>query len=160
MLFLVMAMVLRGEPAKLAEFSQGSAGRIVTTLAVIGGSLMAFTYNFVSFKFLALTSSVTHAICGNIKLISVVIVPALFIDRISSASSWVGFCVFLCAAAAYTYLGHRESARSAPAATVPREGKVPPSEATPLTKGLNSSLSAGPAASAEVRGPQPLGGSV
>lgn len=130
-------MVLSNEPAKLRDFvrNDGSVGLAVA--AVMTGSMMAFTYNFISFKFLALTSSVTHAICGNVKLIVVVVLPAIFIDHISEARSWLGFGVFLAAAGGYSYLGHVEATKArAAAGTAPAtEYKAAPSEATPLNAG-------------------------
>lgn len=116
----------------------------ISIFAVIAGALMAFLYNFVSFKFLQLTSSVTHTICGNIKLVALVVVPALFVDHITGLLSWVGFVIFLISMLAYTYVswleGSQRRAREAAAAaraTAPAEScskKELLDERTPLKR--------------------------
>merc|ERR1712086_1156258 len=99
---LLIAQLLMGEWFKISQFT--SHEPVITILAMIAGSLMAFTYNFVSFKFIQMTSSVTHAIAGNLKLFAVVVLPAMFIDHITSVTSWVGFVIFLAAALGYAVL--------------------------------------------------------
>ena len=125
-----------GEWAKLNQFSTDEPS--LTFFAMTGGSFMAFTYNFVSFKFIQMTSSVTHAIAGNLKLFAVVVLPAMFIDHITSVTSWVGFVVFLCAALGYAVLEQRNmmiAKKAPPATTTPAEQKgAAPSEETPLRK--------------------------
>ena len=136
--YLLFGAALRGEPAELAAYAQDDPKHIyIATFAVLLGSLVAFAYNFVSFKTLQLTSSVTHAVIGNIKLVAVVVIPALFIEHITGVVSWVGFSIFLTAAAVYTYLGFQEKAAAAAAAlTAPAaEGASKssgPTEKTPL----------------------------
>ena len=136
--------MVMGEPARILVFAEERPGNAkLSILVVLGGSLMAFTYNFVSFKFLALTSSVTHTICGNVTLFAVVIVPALFIDHIVSVLSWVGFSIFIVSSGAYSYVSWRESkqAQGKAAQTQPQseakgpaaaEGGKAPTEVTPL----------------------------
>merc|ERR1712216_916080 len=125
--------VLMGEWSKLNQFSTDEPS--LTFFAMTGGSFMAFTYNFVSFKFIQMTSSVTHAVAGNLKLFAVVVLPAMFIDHITSVTSWVGFVLFLCAALGYAILEQKNMRTlSTPAPTTPA-GKQPPSEETPLRKG-------------------------
>jgi len=139
--YLFVALMILGEGEKLVEFANDGDAVHETILVLMGGSLMAFTYNFASFKFLSLTSSVTHTICGNITLVAVVVVPAIFIDHITGVVSWVGFFIFLSASALYTYVGHREAQMAkakAAAATQPADGKAEggkgPTEQTPLTQ--------------------------
>ena len=114
----------------------------ISIIAVVVGALMAFVYNFVSFKFLQLTSSVTHTICGNIKLVALVVVPALFVDHITSLLSWLGFGLFLIAMLAYTYVSWlqgsqgRAKAAAAARATAPAESSAKEllDERTPLKR--------------------------
>merc|ERR1712216_749892 len=122
--------VLMGEWSKLNQFSTDEPS--LTFFAMTGGSFMAFTYNFVSFKFIQITSSVTHAIVGNLKLFAVVVLPALFIDHITSPTSWVGFSIFLTAALTYAYLEQRSKMAGAKAAasTTPADQIKPVSEET------------------------------
>jgi drug/metabolite transporter (DMT)-like permease len=130
---LLVAQLLMGEWFKITQFT--SHEPVLTIFAMLGGSFMAFTYNFVSFKFIQMTSSVTHAIAGNLKLFAVVVLPAMFIDHITSVTSWVGFVIFLCAALGYAILEQKNMRTpSTPAPTTPA-GKQPPSEETPLRKG-------------------------
>jgi hypothetical protein len=133
---LLISQVLMGEWSKLNQFSTDEPS--LTFFAMTGGSFMAFTYNFVSFKFIQMTSSVTHAIAGNLKLFAVVVLPAMFIDHITSVTSWVGFVVFLCAALGYAVLEQRNmmmAKKAPPATTTPAEQKgAAPSEETPLRK--------------------------
>jgi drug/metabolite transporter (DMT)-like permease len=135
-LLLFIAQILMGEWYKIRQFS--SDRTILTLVAMLLGSFMAFTYNFVSFKFIQMTSSVTHAIAGNLKLFAVVVLPAMFIDHITSVTSWVGFGIFLAAALGYAVLEQKNM--RAPghnthiAATAPTDKKSVPSEETPLRK--------------------------
>merc|ERR1712166_379052 len=100
--------------------------------SICAGSIMAFTYNFVSFKFIQMTSSVTHAIAGNLKLFAVVVLPAMFIDHITSVTSWIGFVIFLAAALGYAVLEQKNMRTPQPATPAPTKGA---SEETPLRKG-------------------------
>merc|ERR1711865_1110205 len=79
---LLIAQLMMGEWFKISQFT--SHEPVITVFAMCAGSIMAFTYNFVSFKFIQMTSSVTHAIAGNLKLFAVVVLPAMFIDHITS----------------------------------------------------------------------------
>ena len=88
--------------------------------------------DFVSFKFIQMTSSVTHAIAGNLKLFAVVVLPAMFIDHITSVTSWIGFVIFLAAALGYAVLEQKNMRTPQPATTAPTKGA---SEETPLRKG-------------------------
>ena len=115
----------------------------ISIFAVIAGALMAFVYNFVSFKFLQLTSSVTHSVTGNIKLFALVVMPAIFVDHVTGLLSWIGFSLFLFATLAYTYVSWYEGAQgrakdaAAARATAPAEGdstKEVLDERTPLIK--------------------------
>lgn len=137
--YLLVGAALRGEFAALAAYAQESQRHLfVATFAVGFGSVVAFCYNFVSFNALQLTSSVTFTILGKIKLVAVVVVPAIFIEHITGVVSWVGFSIFLTAAAVYTILGHQEmqAAAAAPATTAPAAAGVTtgsgPTEKTPL----------------------------
>ena len=133
---LIIAQILMGEWFKISQFT--SHEPIITVIAMVAGSGMAFTYNFVSFKFIQMTSSVTHAIAGNLKLFAVVVLPAMFIDHITSVTSWVGFVIFLTAAIAYAVLEQKNMRTpSPPATTAPTDDKSAkgPSEETPLRKG-------------------------
>ena len=136
--YLLFGAALRGEPADLSEYARADPKHMyAATFAVLFGSLVAFAYNFVSFKTLQLTSSVTHAVIGNIKLVAVVVVPAIFIEHITGAVSWVGFSIFLAAAAVYTYLGYQEKQAAAAAAMTAPAGEGAskssgPTEKTPL----------------------------
>jgi drug/metabolite transporter (DMT)-like permease len=134
MLLLPMQVAL-GEPQKLASY--GANDPLLTCMAMTGGSFMAFTYNFVSFKFIQITSSVTHAIVGNLKLFAVVVLPALFIDHITSPTSWVGFSIFLASALMYAYLEQRSKFLNSKlaASTTPAGEAKAVSEETPLRKG-------------------------
>merc|ERR1711935_547909 len=131
---LLIAQLLMGEWFKISQFT--SHEPVITILAMCAGSLMAFTYNFVSFKFIQMTSSVTHAIAGNLKLFAVVVLPAMFIDHITSVTSWVGFAIFLLSALTYAYLEQRSKMpqSKAAASTTPADQIKPVSEETPLRK--------------------------
>jgi drug/metabolite transporter (DMT)-like permease len=134
-LLLLVAQICLREPQMLASY--GANDPLLTVMAMTGGSFMAFTYNFISFKFIQITSSVTHAIVGNLKLFAVVVLPALFIDHITSVTSWVGFAIFLTAALTYAYLEQRSkmAGAKAPASTTPADQAKTVSEETPLRKG-------------------------
>merc|ERR1712166_683619 len=97
---------------------------VITVFAMCAGSIMAFTYNFVSFKFIQMTSSVTHAIAGNLKLFAVVVLPAMFIDHITSLTSWIGFGIFLCAALGYAILEQKNMRTPSPPATTSPTDKL------------------------------------
>merc|ERR1712194_988566 len=89
------------------------------------------------FKFSQMTSSVTHAIAGNLKLFAVVVLPAMFIDHITSVTSWIGFVIFLAAALGYAVLEQKNMRTpNQPATTAPADKSAKgPSEETPLRKG-------------------------
>jgi hypothetical protein len=84
-----------------------------------------------------MTSSVTHAIAGNLKLFAVVVLPAMFIDHITSVTSWIGFVIFLTAALGYAVLEQKNMRTpNQPATTAPTDKSAKgPSEETPLRKG-------------------------
>lgn len=131
---LLISQILMGEWYKIARFSSNRPAG--TVLAMASGSFMAFIYNFVSFKFIQMTSSVTHAIAGNLKLFAVVVLPAMFIDHITSITSWIGFVIFLCSALGYAVLEQKHM-KTPSAVTSPTDKMAvgqPPSEETPLRK--------------------------
>jgi drug/metabolite transporter (DMT)-like permease len=132
---LLIAQLLMGEWFKISQFT--SHEPVITVVAMCAGSIMAFTYNFVSFKFIQMTSSVTHAIAGNLKLFAVVVLPAMFIDHITSVTSWIGFVIFLAAALGYAVLEQKNMRTpNQPATTAPADKSAKgPSEETPLRKG-------------------------
>merc|ERR1711865_1080159 len=132
---LLIAQLMMGEWFKISQFT--SHEPVITVFAICAGSIMAFTYNFVSFKFIQMTSSVTHAIAGNLKLFAVVVLPAMFIDHITSVTSWIGFVIFLAAALGYAILEQKNMRTpNQPATTAPTDKSAKgPSEETPLRKG-------------------------
>merc|ERR1712166_1613930 len=116
----LIAQLMMGEWFKISQFT--SHEPVITVFAMCAGSIMAFTYNFVSFKFIQMTSSVTHAIAGNLKLFAVVVLPAMFIDHITSVTSWIGFVIFLAAALGYAVLEQKNMRTPQPATTAPTKG--------------------------------------
>lgn len=80
---------------------------------------------------------------GNLKVVALVVVPAVFIDHIMKVQCWIGIAIFAIALIAYSYISHHDAqeaaiqkalASKAEAAKDAEAGGKPPKETTPLVK--------------------------
>lgn|ERR1712086_196253 len=100
----------------------------------IGGG-MAFVYNIFHFLLIKFTSTVTSTIAGNIKIIFVILLSVMFLEKPLRFVNWIGMGIFLIGVFSYAYLGFKaKMAAMAAQAPASADEESPATEATPLKK--------------------------
>jgi hypothetical protein len=101
-LFLGTACMFAGETIRLGQFSPPEPS--VVTLGVVVGACLAFPYNFITYKFIQLTSPMGWAIATSFKLFIIIVLPMIIYDHTSWAGSYVGLLLFVVGVALYIML--------------------------------------------------------
>merc|ERR1711908_214774 len=106
-----------------------------------GISLLATTYNFLSFATTKATSALTFTIAGTIKQVSMIVVGMIFVDHTTGLLPWVGTMLFTLSLIWYTKINLDAKTKKADddkkKASVGVEEKGAggaPTETTPLSK--------------------------
>merc|ERR1711865_313755 len=121
---LFLAFVLEGKRYSLPKVS--------LIVLIVVGAVIAVPWGTPNADGLGVALSIVSTLAGNLKLFAVVVLPAMFIDHITSVTSWIGFVIFLAAALGYAVLEQKKMRTPQPATTAPTKGA---SEETPLRKG-------------------------
>jgi drug/metabolite transporter (DMT)-like permease len=83
------------------------------TLIILLGSSTAFVYNLVHFALIKVTSALTSAVAGNIKILLVIILSMIFFEKSVTILNYAGFVVFLVGVFAYSTFIYRSKMRAA-----------------------------------------------
>jgi len=92
-LFLLIACLFAGETIRLSQYSPGEPATIGLAMAV--GSILAFPYNFITYKFIQMTSAIGWAIATSFKLFIIIVIPMIFYDHTTWVGSYVGLVLFV-----------------------------------------------------------------
>lgn len=68
----------------------------------------ACLYTIVMFYFTRLTSAVTATVAGSMKLVLLIVIPALIDPRTFSALNWAGAAIFFAGFVWYSIVGHQQ----------------------------------------------------
>jgi hypothetical protein len=101
-LFLGTACMFAGETIRLGQYSPQEPA--VVGLGMICGACLAFPYNFITYKFIQLTSSMGWAIATSFKLMIVIVLPLILVDHTSWAGSYIGLLLFAVGVTLYIML--------------------------------------------------------
>lgn len=99
---------------------------------VVAISTSACVYNLILFYFTRLTSALMVAIAGGIKMVLLIVVPALLDPSLFSVANWVGTAIYFAGLFAYSYFAY-QAKMAAKRQALPQ--KAPPVESTPLKEG-------------------------
>lgn len=101
-LFLGVACLFDGESIRLAQFQPQEP--FVVSLGFFCGACLAFPYNFITYKFIQLTSPMGWAIATSFKLFIVIVIPMVFLDHTPWAGSYIGLLLFVVGVTLYIML--------------------------------------------------------
>jgi drug/metabolite transporter (DMT)-like permease len=101
-LFLGTACMFAGETIRLGQYAPQEPS--VVGLGMIVGASLAFPYNFITYKFIQLTSPMGWAIATSFKLFIIIVLPTIFYDHTSWAGSYIGLLLFVVGVALYIML--------------------------------------------------------
>ena len=101
-LFLMIACMFEGETIRLHQWQPSEP--YVVLAGTIFGSLLAFPYNFITYKFIQMTSAMGWAIATSFKLFIVIVVPLIIFDHTTWVGSYVGCAMFLLGITLYAML--------------------------------------------------------
>jgi len=99
---LIFACLLAGETYALNQYRTDAILTVV--FGMIGGSVAAYPYNFVCYKLIQLTSSLTFGLATTLKYFLVVVFPMIILDHTQWIGAYVGAAIFLCAIFLYCAL--------------------------------------------------------
>jgi len=99
------------------------------TLAI---SMLAVFYSIIMFWYTQLTSALTVSIAGSVKMVVVIVVPALIDPSTFSVLNWIGVSLFFAGLFAYSAVSYQESTREKAKAGGGTQGL--PAETTLLAK--------------------------
>lgn len=68
------------------------------------GSCLAFVYNIFHFLLIKYTSTLTSTIAGNMKIILVILISIVFLEKGISTTNAFGMCIFIIGCGAYSYV--------------------------------------------------------
>jgi len=80
---------------------------------ILLGSSTAFLYNLVHFALIKVTSALTSAVAGNIKILLVIILSMIFFEKQAQPLNCVGFAVFFVGVVAYSTFTYRSKMQAA-----------------------------------------------
>ncbi|KAL1511557.1 hypothetical protein AB1Y20_006351 [Prymnesium parvum] len=116
------------ERTKVLDFWHAQPALAIGMSVAISASAIAYTVTM--YYFTRLTSAVTLTIAGSVKMVLLILIPALVDPHIFSAINWVGACIYLAGFLMYTYLGHLENVAKLKSENVtentPLGSKLPP----------------------------------
>lgn len=101
-LFLGTACLFAGETIRLGQYAPPDPA--VVGLGMIVGSCLAFPYNFITYKFIQLTSAMGWAIATSFKLFIIIVIPMIFYDHTAWAGSYIGLLLFVVGVTLYIML--------------------------------------------------------
>jgi len=82
-------------------------------LIILVGSSTAFVYNLVHFALIKVTSALTSAVAGNIKILLIIILSMIFFEKQVTILNYSGFAVFLVGVFAYSTFIYRSKMQAA-----------------------------------------------
>ena len=82
-------------------------------LIIFLGSSTAFVYNLVHFALIKVTSALTSAVAGNLKILLVIILSMIFFEKQVTILNYSGFAVFLVGVFAYSSFTYRSKMQAA-----------------------------------------------
>lgn len=99
----------------------------------IGGG-MAFVYNIFHFLLIKYTSTVTSTVAGNMKIILVILLSVMFLEKPLSPTNWMGIGIFLIGVFSYAYMAFKAKMAAKNAQAPAADEEAVATEATPLKK--------------------------
>jgi len=82
-------------------------------LIILLGSSTAFVYNLVHFALIKVTSALTSAVAGNLKILLIIILSMIFFEKQVTILNYSGFAVFLVGVFAYSTFTYRSKTQAA-----------------------------------------------
>ena len=82
-------------------------------LIILVGSSTAFVYNLVHFALIKVTSALTSAVAGNIKILLIIVLSMIFFEKSVTILNYSGFAVFLVGVFAYSTFIYRSKMQAA-----------------------------------------------
>jgi solute carrier family 35 protein E4 len=82
------------------------------TFIILAGSTCAFAYNLVHFALIKVTSALTSAVAGNLKILLVIILSMIFFEKRVTLLNFSGFAVFFVGVVWYSSVTYRNKMRT------------------------------------------------
>lgn len=101
-IFIATSCLFAGETIRLGQYSPTEPA--VVCLGMIVGAFLAFPYNFITYKFIQMTSPVGWAIATSFKLFAIIVIPMVVYDHTSWIGAYIGIALFFLAVIAYGLL--------------------------------------------------------